>query len=389
MASLHKDSRNKSPYWYVTYRSASGRRVHKSTKQKDRRKALEIALNLERAEEEAASGRLNEARVRELLNDTLERTTGRSREHVTIRTWFAKWLIDKEAEGSLSKNSQIAYSATIRLFLKHLGRRADEDLGQIRADDIQEFKHGRIGLGLSAKTVDRDLKVLRAILKQARLHGHISEDPAQLVALVGKQSKRSVQAVTRETFSVAELDAIVAVATGEWLTTIMLARYTGARQGDCVRMSWDNIDLNKKVIRYSDAKTHKHYVVPLHRRLNQHLLTLTTSKAKLGVLCPVLSTKSSGGKYGLSMEFRRLMARAGIDDHTVTTKAVRSGTGKVRHLARRSFHSIRHSYNSELANTGTSQEVRRKLVGHTDDDVNDIYTHLDEQIFRQAVDRLR
>ncbi len=388
MASLHKDPRGKSPYWYVAYRTATGKRVFKSTKSTVRREALEVALNLERAEEEASTGRLTELRVRELLNDTLDRTGGRTMQRMTVRCWFTKWLEDKVAERSLSENSRIAYSATIRLFLQHFGERADADLAQIQPDDIQQFKQARIATGLAAKTIDRDLKVLRAILKQARLHGHISDDPAQLVSLTGRQNKRNVQAVTRETFSAGELDVIAAAASGEWLTTILLARYTGARQGDCVRMCWSNIDLVAKVIRYSDAKTHKSYVVPLHARLEKHLREASGAKGAGKALCPMLSRKASGGKYGLSMEFRRIMARAGIDDRTVETKAVRKVDGKVRHLARRSFHSIRHSYNSELANTGTSQEIRRKLVGHGNDDINDIYTHHDVKVFRQAIDRL-
>jgi integrase len=388
MASLHKDPRGNSPYWYVAYRTAAGKRALKSTKLKSHRKAVEFALNLERAEQEAAAGHLHEARVRELLNDTLIRTMGRSLSLETARSWFTKWLGEKTADGSLGENSRIAYGATIRIFLQHLAKRADEAMSQIRADDIQAFKQARIGEGLSAKTIDRDLKVIRTILKQARLHGHITDDPAQLVPLLSKRNKRNVQAVTRETFTVAELDALMGSASGEWLTTVTLARYTGARQGDCVRMSWSNIDLEGRLIRYSDAKTHKLYVVPLHVRLEKHLRSLDRPDSTDGLLCPKLSQKSSGGKYGLSMEFRRLMARAQVDDRTVETKSVRNVAGKVRHLARRSFHSIRHSYNSELANTGTSQEIRRKLVGHADDDVNDLYTHLDQAVFRQAMDRL-
>ena len=70
------------------------------------------------------------------------------------------------------------------------------------------------------------------------------------------------------------------------------------------------------------------------------------------------------------------------------TKAVRRAEGKTRHLARRSFHSIRHSYNSALANAEVPQEIRRKLIGHTSDHVNDIYTHLDVELFRRAIARL-
>ena len=389
MASLHKDPRGKSPYWYAAYTTSNGKRMFKSTKCKAHRDARQVADNLERAEQDASTGRLTESRIRDLLTDTLERIGGKPVQQTTTRCWFTKWLDDKVAEGALSENSRIAYSATIRLFLQHLGKRADSDLGQIRADDIQQFKQTRIAAGLSAKTVDRDLKVLRALLKQARLHGHISDDPAQLIALVSKQSKRNVQAVSRQTFSVGELDAIVAAASGEWTTVILLARYTGARLGDCVRMSWSNIDLAERVIRYSDAKTHKNYVVPLHARLEKHLCELRDENGSKGALCSVLANKKSGGKYGLSMEFRRIMGRAKIDDRTVETKAVRKAEGKVRHLARRSFHSLRHSYNSELANTGTSQEVRRTLVGHADEDINDIYTHFDADVYRQAIDRLQ
>ena len=61
MASLHKNPRGKSPFWYAAYTTASGRRAFKSTKRTVYREALEIALNLERAEREASSGRLNEA----------------------------------------------------------------------------------------------------------------------------------------------------------------------------------------------------------------------------------------------------------------------------------------------------------------------------------------
>ena len=90
----------------------------------------------------------------------------------------------------------------------------------------------------------------------------------------------------------------------------MLARYTGARQGDCVRMRWEHVDLTEKVIRYSDAKTQKRYVVPIHPALERHLRELAKSQGTQKFLCPTLSVKKSGGKYGLSAGFRHLMKQA-------------------------------------------------------------------------------
>ncbi len=388
MASIYKDPRGRSPYWYVAYRTSKGQLIRRSTKHTERKKAWEVARNVEQAETEAANGRLHQGRVRELISEVLERTMDHPVRETTVRDWFINWLAEKESDGSLSANSRIAYQASIRLFLQHLGKSADNDLTRIQAEDIQKFKQSRISIGLSAKTIDRDLKVLRSVLKQARLHGHIDKDPALLVPLLTKQNKRIVQTVTRQTFSAAELDTLTTSASGEWKTVILLARYIGARQGDCVRMCWENIDLAERVLRYSDAKTHKSYTIPIHRRLAAHLQMLAKAGASDGLLCPALSGKPSGGKYGLSMEFRRIMATAGIDDRSVATKAVRADTSRVRHLARRSFHSIRHSYNTELANTGTSQEIRRGLLGHSDADINDRYTHMDVSAFREAVDRL-
>jgi hypothetical protein len=42
MPSLHKDSRNKSPYWYCAYQTSDGRRHFKSTKSSDKRQARQV-----------------------------------------------------------------------------------------------------------------------------------------------------------------------------------------------------------------------------------------------------------------------------------------------------------------------------------------------------------
>ncbi len=89
MASLHKDPRNKSPYWYAAYTTSTGKRMFKSTKCKTHRDALQVALNLERAEQDASTGRLTESRIRDLLTDTLERIGGKPVQQKTMRCWFA------------------------------------------------------------------------------------------------------------------------------------------------------------------------------------------------------------------------------------------------------------------------------------------------------------
>lgn len=388
MSSLHKDPRGKSPYFYCAYRAADGRRMFKSTEKTKRDEALEVCLGWAMAEKEAAAGRLTEARAREIISETVRRATGKPLQFKTTREWVKEWLRGKSTANELSKNSNLVYEHSTRVFIESLGDKADENIANVTADDIQKFKLSRVTAGLAAKTLDRDLKVVRSLFKAARVFGLISYDPSQAIPLVSKKSKRKNQVITREIFTADELDLILAKAAEEWKTVILIARYTGARQGDCTRMNWQNVNFEKGVIEYSDQKTAKDYCVPMHSRLEKHLLGIAGTDDPKGLLTPILAKKVSGGRCGLSAEFRKIMAKAGVDDRQEDTKAIKAKEGKARQLSRRSFHSIRHSYNTELANAGTSQEVRRKLVGHATDDMNDVYTHLDDKMFRKAIKKL-
>jgi site-specific recombinase XerD len=53
-----------------------------------------------------------------------------------------------------------------------------------------------------------------------------------------------------------------------------------------------------------------------------------------------------------------------------------------------SFHSLRHSFNSAMANAGVSQELRMKLTGHADTATNTGYTHHQLEPLRKAVESI-
>ena len=49
------------------------------------------------------------------------------------------------------------------------------------------------------------------------------------------------------------------------------------------------------------------------------------------------------------------------------------------------FHSLRHSFSSLLANAGVPEELRMAMVGHTSRDTHKRYTHHELAVFRDAV----
>lgn len=64
----------------------------------------------------------------------------------------------------------------------------------------------------------------------------------------------------------------------------------------------------------------------------------------------------------------------------------RGSLGKRRYSL--SFHSLRHSFNSAMANAGVPQEVRQRLTGHTSKAINDRYTHAEFSVLQEAVGKV-
>jgi hypothetical protein len=68
----------------------------------------------------------------------------------------------------------------------------------------------------------------------------------------------------------------------------------------------------------------------------------------------VLSAATKFKKSLSERAFKRLMAKAGIDGGKIRDRNGAAG----RSVSALSFHSLRHSFNSALANAGVSQELR-------------------------------
>ncbi len=71
MASVNKDPRGKSPFWYACYTTAEGVRKRVSTELSDKRAAEKVAEAKQRAEDERRKGTISTQRIVDLLNDTL------------------------------------------------------------------------------------------------------------------------------------------------------------------------------------------------------------------------------------------------------------------------------------------------------------------------------
>src|SRR5262245_63542750 len=95
MASIFK--RPRSPFYVCSFVAADGRRLKKSTKTSDRRKALEFCLLLEKAAVKARRNELTAAQGRKLIAEMVVISSGEQMSGHTVRDWFDEWLANKKA----------------------------------------------------------------------------------------------------------------------------------------------------------------------------------------------------------------------------------------------------------------------------------------------------
>ncbi len=387
MPSLRKDSRGRSPFWICCYTSAAGQRLQKSTKvrikpvksekRKDssaktaadkRSEALEVCLAIERAENHAKNGTFTERQAKKIIGEILERTTGEPLHNYRVRDWFAHWLDMKEQVRS--GKTMDRYRQVIRDFIASVGNRANLALAHITPKDVLTYRNSVTAAGKTARTANLSAKVVSAAFNAAVRQHIIESNPATAVESL------EVRAEEKGTFTVAQVSKLVRAAEGEWRGAILLGYYTGARLSDVANMRWSAVDWRNKVIRFTPSKTRKAVTLPLHSQLERELL----KNAGIGnaPMFPSLTGKGTGGKHGLSGRFNAIMEKAGVEGKRTPASGGRT-------LSSLSFHSLRHSFNSALANAGVSQEIRQKLTGHASAEMNAIYTHHELAPLRAAI----
>jgi integrase len=371
MASLHKDPRGKSPFYYCAFTLPDGRRTFRSTRLTDRKKAWGVALEWEKAADRGRGGTFTEAQARKVLNVILESTGQSPMQSETIRDYFTHWLTGKE----LANKPRTAerYAIVVERFLANLGPRAAYPLSALTVRDLEQFRDESTRQGKASKTIALEIKVLRTVLNGARRQGLMLVNPAEAVALA------AVVSHTRDVFAPAQIQLLLAAANDEWRTAILCGYYLGARMMDVTNLKMGNVDLLAGTVKYVQRKTGKEVTVPLHSDLEAHLSKLAGDDPH-AYLCPILQQRSVGGRTGLSQTFTRIMREAGVDQQQVEGKGK-----KGRMFSKVSYHSLRHSFVSALANAGVSAEVRKKLTGHASENEHQKYTHLELKPLQEAI----
>lgn len=408
MASVYQHSRGNTPYWIGVYRDEAGIIRHRSTRLTNHAEAVSLAEKWERmgqkvrrqvekrgetktpnaglimesfitAGQKLAEGTFSEHDGRLLVNQMLESMGKSVLNSMSAHDFLTNWVKSKEVARSMGTAKR--YGHTINSFLKSLGSRAEDGLTSVTAQDIQAFRDTQLRQGKSATTANMVVKTLRIPFNSARKQGLILVNPAEAVDLMESQGAE------RETFTPEQIQTLLKIKNEEWKGMILLGACAGLRIGDAANLTWEAIDFDAGLLRYHPEKTtnrnkRKILEVILLPDLEDYLLNrkVDSSDPKAPIF-PGLHGMPVGGKTGLSRQFMDIMDKAGIDKSAVVVKVKGS---KGRGFNARTFHSLRHTFISLMANIGVSEELRMRLAGHTSE-VHQRYTHIETKTMKKAL----
>jgi len=379
MASIHRKAN--SPNWYCAYYLPDGRRTLRSTATGNRRKALSICLEYDKASRLAQDGRLSESRARAAIADIYAIANQEALPTETVKEYLESWLIKKTLE--IAESSSSEYRKAVDNLVRHLGAKANKPIDSVGIRDISSFR-AKLAKRVAGATVNKNLKILRGAWTEAVRMGLISDNVFARVGRVKQDESK------RRAFTLAELQDLLNACNDEWRGMVMVGLYTGQRLADIAALTWRQVDLETDTVTFLTRKTSRRMNIPLAGPLKKYFLGIPSADdPDAPVFSSSYHTLTVRGRTNtLSRQFSEILIDAKLISRPKAHESTGKGRDQRRKLTELSFHCLRHTATSLLKNAGVSDVVAREIIGHDSEAVSRSYTHIEEDTLREAVRKL-
>ena len=235
-------------------------------------------------------------------------------------------------------------------------------LDAIRGDKIESYKAAKLALGLSPKTINNHLAVLRKCLRVAEAWGTIAKAPEVVWLKAHPHRDDYLRPEERERLLGYDREPF-------WRELIFFALCTGLRRGELVALDWSDVDLQRRTLTVRRSRVLR-ITGPTKNNRERHL--------ELGPkLCALLQqrTRQAGLLFGRP-------DGTPLSD-AMMTRAMRRACPRlgIRHV---SWHVLRHSVASYLAWEGHPMLTIQTLLGHSSVSMTERYTHLSSTLLASA-----
>jgi integrase len=268
-----------------------------------------------------------------------------------------KWL----ATISLSARTHSNTVMILRKWLKDSGLR-DQSIGSITEADINGYVNDT-STPIKRGTRALRLAAIRKLFSWCLTKRMILSDPSRLVRVNHRMlSHAQLEAKHKNTFTESEIEYMLVksvdaepgyMTPGFFRAAIILGRDLALRLGDICNLEWASFDMTKGVATVWTAKGGSRVEIPLTNRVIDTLLSLKSSSDTHLFPNERAIIGDVNRRAGISVAFGRFLKSIGLEGY--------------------SFHSLRATYATTMANAGASLADIAKALGHAGTDVTKVY----------------
>lgn len=362
--------------WTAIMRTLDGREVRKSTRIRVLPKVLkpgessraaktrtrsEAQLVAAQMEKNLNGEQVNSQLVESLVGDKSRSLLGETACSQTVKAFLNSWLQSRAGHvGALSRDGK-----AVKQFLDFL-KQDNLLMSKVTVHHARSFMERELER-VSSGTVKRYLESLTCAFTRAVDARIIPSNPFRGIRPSARERNDRQE---RAALSTDEVKQLLEILPGEWPDMIRVCLYTGGqRLGDVAKMSWEQIDMDKAILRMKAKKSQKHMTKPIIAPLHQ-LFQRRQKEAVNKFVFPIAAMKHAQGNdtsSKLSLEFTDFLLEHGF------IRQREKLAGDRRQLAEKSFHSLRATAVTVLRLAGVSADLCRLIVGHDSEEIERVY----------------
>ncbi|MCX6160484.1 MAG: tyrosine-type recombinase/integrase [Ignavibacteriae bacterium] len=327
--------------YYIVWDDGAGKRHFRSTKTKIKADAAAL--------------------LRRFYNEGYEY---QERKRIYLEDYIALFI--KINEQILEFDTMRAYKSILKSFLQFVDNKF---MHQLSIEDITRYTTDKRDK-INDTSINIHLRHLKAFIHKARESNYVYSDWYKKIKFK-KLPEKSRIPISKE-----DIKIIIDDAADLFMKEIIMYGYmTGSRRSEIVNQTWENIDFNKMVIKISNSdsfhtKSKKNRIIPISHVLAEMLREKFYREQIINKLEYVFRYQDRKINAGhVTKYFKRVLNRNGFDKKIT-------------------FHSLRHSFISNLISSGTDINTVKELAGHGNITTTAQYIHTTNELKRKAIELL-
>lgn len=262
--------------------------------------------------------------------------------------------IENQLKANLNINTIRIYNLTVKKFTEIIGNKM---LRLISVSDIEKFKEIRLSQNVSKFEVNKELSTLKAILNIAIKLNYLQKNACKYV------KKYSIIEKKIKIFSDVEIELLLAnIKNITLLNIVKFGLYSGLRLNEILNIQLADIDFQNELINITNkenftTKTKKNKTIILNEKLKKLVTEMLNTNTETNIFD---ITFNSPDKYLFTVQNRNNAIDKSYISHKFKSELRKLNLNEDLH-----FHSLRHTYISELVNKKIPLNFIKEIVGHS------------------------